>query len=376
MVDASTVEPPREVISSVFPSFDERKAGVPFHELSIDSFDLMTLRVTLEQRMGRGIPDASWVTFTCLRDIISFYEMPAASTGPDARPLAANLDRQTLINMPQMAVGGLSESWLFRELGDMHWASICGALDTSSHSIADGLGNRLYATFVRIRWEGTKHLKAFIENELLKVRCELSRFGAAMFFSDCAASGADKTIRATLMSTFALRRSDNQSLLKGEPSIPEHSTVTLLPTLPTFTEEYRELRSGRARQHQLAGERFELGGEPLFELPYQLNPYQDFNGVNLLYFAAYPAIADICERTFVHANREKYEVKSDWALESSTIARDVFYYANCNIDDSILFRIDSFQFEPGKHAAIAASMYRKSDRQLLCNVFTVKAYHG
>ena len=64
-----------------------------------------------------------------------------------------NLDfeKEITINMPQMAIEALSENWLFKDLGNNHWEMICKGLDTNSFNLKDEIGNRLYATFIRIR---------------------------------------------------------------------------------------------------------------------------------------------------------------------------------------------------------------------------------
>jgi len=45
---------------------------------------------------------------------------------------------------------GLSENWLLRHLGDLHWQIICDALGKASRDIQDEQGSRLYASFVRV----------------------------------------------------------------------------------------------------------------------------------------------------------------------------------------------------------------------------------
>jgi probable biosynthetic protein (TIGR04098 family) len=54
--------------------------------------------------------------------------------------------------MPQLQWGGLSEHWLLKELGDMHWSLITAGLGTTSDKVTDSAGERLYAAFVRLRW--------------------------------------------------------------------------------------------------------------------------------------------------------------------------------------------------------------------------------
>lgn len=358
-----------DIIRSVFPAIDP---SLEFDKLPIDSFDLMTLRVTLEQQSGRHISDHEWIRFRSFRDIQKFFEKPGRADGAGARAACA-LQRQYLLNMPQMAVGGLSENWLFKELGDIHWAMICDALERPSDGILDELDNRLYATFTRIRIELSAHLKGFRENEPLGLTGRLSRFGKSMFFSDVRADG--DRVQAKLMSTFARRQAGNTSLLKGEPRLPESCTAEVLPEMPPFGAEYREMRGGRVSTLALAGETFTLATGALFETEYALNPYHDLNGVNLLYFAAYPAIHDVCERQFFHRERRDW-LRKDWALDASTLARDVFYYGNCDVDDAIVFRLLSCDALPDGKVKVVSSLYRKSDSMILSHIFTLKERHG
>jgi len=78
----------------------------------------------------------------------------------------------------------------------------------------------------------------------------------------------------------------------------------------------------------------------IFEVIYELNPYYDLNGVGLLYFAAYPTISDYCESKYFN-NLAKIR---RWENEYFTISRDIFYFANCNIEDRIIFHLNTYEF--------------------------------
>ena len=41
------------------------------------------------------------------------------------------------VNMPQMAANGLSENWLFKHCGDLHWDALCASLDIRSSELED-----------------------------------------------------------------------------------------------------------------------------------------------------------------------------------------------------------------------------------------------
>ena len=369
------METVNQIVKDLFSQFEPGQYSVGFDQLGVDSFDLLELRVRLENGTGHRIPDSRWVTFKSFNDIERYYNDSQPDQVSHRSSSGVSLHRKVRVNMPHMVLGGLSEHWLFKELGDLHWEMVCDALRMESHNVLDELGNRLYATFVRVRWEGTNHLKSYRENEEIELNSKLSRFGKSMFFSNVSISNEEKTINSELMSTFSMRQSDNKSLLKGEPSIPPDSAVKEVAAMPPLGEEYRETRRGNQRSVLLGGEEIRLANESLFEIDYELNPYHDVNGVNLLYFAAYPTINDFCEAKYFQASRPDL-VKKLWAAEASTVARDVFYYGNCNLDDQLVFKVNSCELVENNRVALATSLFRKSDGQQIANIFTVKKTHG
>jgi probable biosynthetic protein (TIGR04098 family) len=363
-----------QIVRQTARDFAEPQLAQPFDQCGLDSFDLLEIRVKLESETQQAIPDGQWFSFKSFQDIQIYLDETAVATATDATMAAVTSRRTISVNMPQMVLGGLSESWLFKELGDIHWSMTCDALQSESDKLTDELGNRLYATFVRVRFESSAHLKRFRENERLEFQARLSRFGRSMFFSDTTVRGEEKQIDVSLMTTFSQRQTDNKSLLKGEPLIPAGCKAPVFDSLPRFADEYREMRKGERKGLTLGNEKFALSKDLRFETLYQLNPYQDLNGVNLLYFAAYPMISDYCELEFIRQQRPDRLVER-WPSEASTIARDVFYYGNCDLDDRVVFGVNSFALEADGKCRIATSLFRQSDGQLIANIFTVKQVH-
>lgn len=257
------------------------------------------------------------------------------------------LERRYQLNMPHMAMGGLSETWLFKEMGDFHWALITKGLNTKSSDLADANGARLYATFTRIQFRSTVPLSHYVEDDELTLTGSISRFGASFFFSDLLFTAGERTITARLMSTFTKRLNEgsNVGLLKGQPIIPDACAIPARDEQPPFAGDFR--------QHRNAGERSHL-----FTTDYDLQSVHDVNGVNLLYFAAYPAISDLCEQ-------RRHDRPMQWALGQSTIARDVFYLANCELDDRIAYKLHEAD---GRTSA--NTLTRASDGTLMAYVMT------
>ncbi len=325
--------------------------AVPLKELKIDSFGLVILRGRVEQALGHTIGDEVWCTIATPADVLALASDPTVKPSGVGRSRgSADETRRYSINMPQMAVGGLSESWLFKELGDLHWSMITRGLGSSSSSLADGNGNRLYATFTRIAYSTVLPLGHYRENDEVALRGTIARTGAGTFISKVELLGHQSELgTAQLMSNFS-RRGDasNTSLLKGQPDIPVACPIPEVE-LTAFARDYRTQRAKTVPPVE-------------FECEYELVPYYDLNGVGLLYFAAYPIISDICCL--------KYE--RDMATTYSTTMRDIYYFANTNPDDTIVFRIHSWK-RAARCLRIETSLSRKSDGTMMAYMMTDKA---
>jgi len=271
------------------------------------------------------------------------------------------------INMPQMAIEALSENWLFKELGNLHWEMICRGLHTKSFDLKNDTGNRLYATFVRIRIQCEQSLKSFKENDKVDMSGKMNRFGNSMYFSEIDFDAPNAKVKAELMTTFSIRDAvDNTRLAKSEPDVTTND-VEKSKLFPTFGNEYRLVKKQVLKELKCGDYTFEINDEVLYETEYELNPYYDLNGVNLLYFAAYPIINDVCEARFFNTK------KSDERYEQTyyTAYKDVLYYANCNLNDTILYQQNYCRDIEG-NKQIASTLRRKSDGAIIARIFTVK----
>jgi probable biosynthetic protein (TIGR04098 family) len=348
MVDASTIA---TLLEEKIPGFTTSKAGLTFAQLGVDSFGMLELRAAIEHAIGKPIADARWIDIATPSQLL--VHVGGRPEQPLEKPATARIHRQYAVNMPQMALGGLSESWLFKELGDAHWTMITNGLGMPSSALVDGNGDRLYATFTRLRLRATAPLSRFEENEPIGLEGQISRFGAGMYFSEIALAGPGKDIHASIMSSFTKRGSptSNGNLLKGQPAIPPGCPIPDVASMPDLGLGYRQRRNGKL--------------EPaIFETTYDVIPYHDINGVGLLYFAAYPTISDICELKYVgRANA--------WALEASTVSRDVFYFANCDAHDGLVYRVHARR-DTATGVAIESSISRVSDGALMAYLVTEK----
>ncbi len=356
-------------IQLLLPECSEVQFKLPFAAAGIDSMDLVSLRVEVEQFIGFEIPDSVWLDFISVGDIIDFCEQ--SQRMEKSKKLISKYTRfeQNLsIEMPQMAVEALSENWLFKELGNQHWQLLCKGLHANSHDLKDELGNRLYATFVRIRMIGTVPLNFFKENQQLFMQGEMNRFGSSLYFSEMQVECEGAIMRANLMTSFTNRNNaDNTQLSKSQPLVFEND-IAELPSNPFFAEEYRAMKKGELNKLVVNAEEFIVGEYPIFEYTYRLNPYYDLNGVGLLYFASFPIINDVGEAAYFNERNasERYE------LTYFTLSRDIFYFANCNIQDEIIYKLFVCENLDTQTLKLSSALYRKSDKLLMARIFTQK----
>jgi len=357
-----------EILRNALPSLREEELNLPVRTTSIDSIDLVLIRVTLEKSIGAEIPDIQWQGFDTIRDAINYCtknQNHDIGTGRNQKSISS--DRQYLIGMPQMANSALSENWLFKELGDIHWELLSKGLNTRPSDFKDEFGKRLYAAFTRIKISNF-NLNEFKKDESIYFKGIIKRYGLSTYISEIRYGNEKQKSVAKLMSNFSTRESlDNSKLFKSQPYTNENYIAEYEST-PGMMNDYRLMRKSLLDTMILNNEEFIISPSYLHETSYSINPYYEINGVGLLYFASYPIISDKCEADYFNQIKEY----RGWESKYLTIDRDVFYFANCNINDTILYRLNSYDFISEGKIKLFSSLYRTSDMTLMANVFTIK----
>ncbi len=269
--------------------------------------------------------------------------------------------------MPQMANDALSEYWLLKELGDIHWILLSHGLEQKSSEFKDFVGNRLYAAFVRINYS-LSPLKHFQENEILNLKGEIKRFKNNTYFSNIHGVCNESTLSANLMTSFTLRKfKDNASIVKGKIN-GKVNHIKQLKTIPEFLNQHRLLKKEQLSELKANKNKFKITDKAITSLSYSLNPFYEINGVGLLYFACYPIISDKCSADFFKTSN----TVKDYEFLYHTIYRDIFYYANCNATDNVIFKLNSVEKIGSNKLKLTSSLYRQSDNVLMAKLFTVK----
>jgi probable biosynthetic protein (TIGR04098 family) len=275
------------------------------------------------------------------------------------------------VNLPHMDAAGLSEGWLFRHSGNLHWDRLCAALHTPSHELADDDGVRLYPVFIAIRARYDRPLSTVVENERLRSAVDLAHYGRAFFRSAVRVGNAAGSFALEMLTTFAARdRAGVNHLHRTTPASGLRYDVPELRAAPQLLLDRHAMARGLATTHHLASYAVDLtrvAAAPC-EL-YDPSPYTDFNGVGLLYFAAYPAIVDTLERRLLR--RTALAPSIDWALATSTIARDVFYYRNLDLGERLIVALNSVARVPQGYL-LHSILSREHDGAVLADVVTLK----
>jgi probable biosynthetic protein (TIGR04098 family) len=251
---------------------------------------------------------------------------------PDPLPEIA---RRVRIGMPQLDAAGLSENWLLRHAGDLHWDAVARRLEVPSDQIRSEAGERLYPTFVAVRARYQSPLASIGENEVLHAAVEVVPCGRACAHGRVVARVGERRLSLELLTTFAVRAGPGLLRMSQLAAPLALRFVAAGPPPPLVGRAKAARREGVDRCHTSLGE---LRVEP--------SPYADYNGAGLLYFPSYVTIADTAERQLVRTLRLA-RAGSDWALVASAVERDVFYYANLPLGEALVAELVSFTRERG-----------------------------
>jgi probable biosynthetic protein (TIGR04098 family) len=288
-----------------------------------------------------------------------------------ARASVPETPRRVRVGMPHLDAGGLSENWLLRHAGDLHWEAIGRRLGVSSDELRGAAGERLYPTFVAVRARYAPSLAAVRENNVLAADVDVAPCGRACAHGRITVRAAgDPGFRADLelLSTFAVP--EGPGMLRMALPAPHLAARWVPPPIdPQLARLARAARRGAPLDDQFSGAALAAARPPLAELRHEPSPYTDYNGAGLLYFAAYVTIAETAERQLVRRRGRPAEV--DRALALSPVRRDVFYYTNLPLGDALTVELCDHVVTAGG-VRTHLRLRRASDGQRMADVVTQK----
>jgi probable biosynthetic protein (TIGR04098 family) len=282
---------------------------------------------------------------------------------------------ETVIHLPQTDATGLSENWLFKHCGEMHWDYLCAAIGVSgvnAQEMRDDAGNRLYPTFLAIKGRYATPLCKVQMDQHFQTTVKLNRFGRAFFHSTIAFRNEEAQFDLEMLTTFVARnRNGLNDLHQSLPSANLVYNSAPLNSPPPLLKLSQKLRHAEITNYDLVGHHFSTSENELkLQISFEPSPYIDYNGAGLLYFAAYPTIADTLERQLI-IRHELMEGAGDWAVRTSTVARDVFYYRNLNLGERLTATLRRFD-RVGENIILHTTLTAESDGASLADIFTAK----
>lgn len=276
------------------------------------------------------------------------------------RPLAARRETRLRLGMPQLCLGGLSETWLLKQCGDLHWRLLADLAGMEAPDFRDADGAKVYAAFRALSAEGVA-LGRFDEHDELRIVSDIRQVSAGRFALRHAFSrGSEPAGSVELLSAFVRRSADghNRSIvrtsLKAFPARPYG-----LPEPCRATRLLDDLRKHDWQEHRGFRRAAESDDRRVVLRPC---PSQDFNGARLLYFAAYQGLAD-------RAEWELLGMSSDAAAETS---RDMVFHGNAEPGEPVAFTLRGHRRE-GYGVSHWLAAKSAADGRPLADIFTVRS---
>jgi probable biosynthetic protein (TIGR04099 family) len=226
------------------------------------------------------------------------------------RPPAA-LQQHYCAGMPQLGLYGLSENWLLKECGHLHWLAIARAQGMQRPAFADAAGHRSYAALTAVHLREAQ-LDALGENAPFSLSVRATSPGRARHFSaQTLRSGTLRAARVELLSAFVRRDGgSNRSIVRAPVEGTGNGDPALADAALSLQARARLFRSGEGVARM--GLQPVAHGEALCAAAFTPCPHNDFNGAGLLYFASFQALADRAElacfglRPAITSERELY----------------------------------------------------------------------
>jgi probable biosynthetic protein (TIGR04099 family) len=262
-----------------------------------------------------------------------------------------------IAGMPHLSLGGLSENWLLKECGHIHWQLLAEYFQLDSPEFRDRFGNRLYAAFVAVELRDAK-LEAIREHDGLEIRSDIKRLSRSQFVSVHRIFSESAPCATVEMISIFLRRSapkNNHSVIRASIQCDEYRDESVGINL--LMKESRALRNDTVVRDASYFKLDPPNSSHIFQ--FKPCPHGDFNGAQFLYFAAHQAIVDRAEWHWELSRREI----------AQTSSRRLFYYGNVNIGETLEIRCCGFR-KTDAGFAHWCEIVRQSDNMRIADVFT------
>ena len=208
------------------------------------------------------------------------------STFPLTKYDGAEVIERHVLGMAEMGYSGISEQWLKRRAGDLHWRLIARARGQRDAVFTCSEGEPLYAAFCATSLRLVRPHLPRLGGEMTLV-ANLYRVGHGRLASLIRiTAGGDSVGRMILVSTFVGRSEPgiNRSVVRRSPralAMPPEAPLEVRRVAEKASATTRDIRNGHLDLSGMSGTQKVL---PC--------PTTDFNAAGLLYFPSYSALAD------------------------------------------------------------------------------------
>lgn len=271
----------------------------------------------------------------------------------------AVLHDRLVLGMPHLSLGGLSETWLLKELGHRHWQLLARMAGRAVPDFRDAEGNPVYAAFCAVSITEAA-FGALREHDELAITSELARISRTQFASRHGLTCRGRAVGTVELSSVFVRRAErgrNRSIARiGLDFFPPVETREGFGNAAILAARLR----GEGWDGHFGFRRVE--GTPLRGYSVNPCPSQDFNGADFLYFASFQAFVD----------RAEWEWFGSPTLPAPVAARDIVYHGNVEIGDRVRVDLMGHHTEGGS-TSHWCRLLREVDGARLADVFTRRA---
>ncbi|MDR3373807.1 MAG: hypothetical protein P4L98_08780 [Ancalomicrobiaceae bacterium] len=284
---------------------------------------------------------------------------PTLIDPPDAEAPPIEAVQHVVLGMPHLAATGLSEHWLLKELGHIHWLLIARAAGRDLPDFRDDKGDPVYAAFCALSIRDGD-FGAVRENDRLTLHSRVDRLSRTQI-----ASRHDLTVdgrgigTVELISAFVRRdggRASNHTIARyAVAGLPRITPDGVGSKLAGVAAEHRAQRLA-----EYLG--FAVDTPAVASFRFSPCPSTDFNGAGFLYFASFAAFADRAEWAH-HRSRGRM---------ATTVRRDIFFTGNLDPGEDILVQIRQEKSLGGGIVGQHVTIVSEPGQVLLARLFTLR----
>lgn len=263
--------------------------------------------------------------------------------------------------MPELAFAGLSEQWLLRTCGQLHWGALAAQSSLAVPEFYDEAGHKSYAAFTAIRVREAR-LEDVSENQRFAIEADVRRIAGARHFGEFRVFTTENAIaKVDMLSTFVRREraGDNRSVSKA---MFNGTAVSATPAAAqSLLEQAKRFRANDWTHHGRLDRAAHVVEHSVDYLPC---PSLDFNGAHLLYFASFQSMVERAEWHWRSAPH---------SAPPSLVEREMAFYGNANIGERLVI---AFGARHAGHDGLShwCSIARAGDGVRIADVVTHKRW--